>query len=273
MKLSMMSYTMSRQPDYFDMEEMLKLTEALDLDGIDFVTLHGMTAKDLKKLSNDHGVTVVAHTFMTDLNFPDASDRVAGVDIAKKGIEAAVELEAPIVMIPTPAKEDVDRDVSRRNWIEGLKEVQPFAEDAGLILTVENFPGAGSPFVIADDVLDAVHEVPGLKITYDNGNAAGGEDPAESFAHCSEYVVHAHFKDWKECTVSEGRPMLNGEHWKPALVGEGLVDQKACLEAMMAADYDGCINIEYEGNKYKPDDAIRKAVTYLRDLTETIESG
>lgn len=273
MKLSMMSYTMSRQPEFFDLKEMLKLTEALDLDGIDFVTLHGMTAKELKKISDDHGVTVVAHTFATDLNFPDASGRAEGVDTAKRGIEAAVELEAPLVMIPTPAKEGIDRDVSRYNWIEGLKEVQPFAEDAGLILTVENFPFAGSPFVIADDMLDAVHEVPGLRITYDNGNAAGGEDPAESFKQCAEYVVHAHFKDWEEATAEEGKSMLNGEFWKSALIGEGMIDQKSCMEAMMAADYDGCINIEYEGNKYKPDDAIRKAVTYLRDLAETLESG
>ena len=142
MKLSMMSYTWSRQPAHFDLEKMLNLTRELGMAGIDFVRLHDRTAKELRRIADDHGVPVVAHTFGVDLNFPEASARRPGCDTAKRSIEDAVTLGAPVVMIPTPAKQGVDRNVGRRNWIKGLQELQPFAAQAGVVLTVENFPGA-----------------------------------------------------------------------------------------------------------------------------------
>jgi len=265
-KLSMMSYTMGRQPEHFDLEEMLKLTCELDLDGIDFVGLHDKTAKELRKMADDHGISVICHTFSADFNHEDDAALRAAVEGSKRGIDDAVELGAPVVMIPPGSKPGESRDVVRRRWTRGLKELQPIAREAGVILTVENFPGAASPFVIATDMLEAVREVPGFKITFDNGNAAGGEDPAESFRLCAQHVVHAHFKDWTIVGENEGTRMLDGRWYKPALIGEGIVDHKSCLAAMEAAGYDGYINIEYEANDYKPADAVRRAADYLRGL-------
>ena len=264
----MMSYTWSRQPAHFDLRKMLTQTKGLGMAGIDFVGLHNQSAKALRQLADDHGVAVVCHTFFADLDSPDARKRQAACDSAKRSFADAVTLGAPVVMIPTPGKAGLDPRAGRRNWIAGLQAVQPFAADAGVVLTVENFPGADSPFVIADDLLEAVREVPGLKVTYDNGNASGGEDPAESFRRCAAHVVHAHFKDWcMRDTPAEGyRPQRDGRCGKAALIGEGSVDQKACLAAMRGAGYSGCINIEYEGNVYTPADACRRAAAYLRGL-------
>jgi len=47
------------------------------------------------------------------------------------------------------------------------------------------------------------------------------------------------------------------------------VPHKACLAAMKKAGYKGYINIEYEGNKYPPDAATRRAAKYLRTLMGT----
>ncbi|MBL4701522.1 MAG: sugar phosphate isomerase/epimerase [Phycisphaeraceae bacterium] len=266
MKLSMMSFTMSLQKDFFDLTQMFDLAAELKLDGIDLVTLHDTPAIELRKMADDRGFPVVAHTFRADLNFPSAAQRREAVDLCREGIDAAVVLGAPTVMIPTPPKAGVDRDNSRRNWIAGLQEVIPFANDAGINLTVENFPGAQSPFVIATDLLEAVQQVPGLKVTYDNGNAFSGEEPAQSFKDIAEYVVHAHFKDWDVVEEGQGNKMLNGKTMVPALIGEGAIDTKACLKALIDANYDQCINIEYCNNKYNPTEAVRMATKYLRNL-------
>ena len=269
MNLSMMSYTMARRPDLFDLEKMFDLTLELDLAGVDLVTLHDRTAPELRAMADDCGVPVVCHTFQ-------ASGRGAGdpalteqaVDEAKRGIEAAVVLGAPVVMIvPVPGKE-TDRGTSRRQWIAGLRQVMTFADAAGVTVTVENFPGDDSPFVTADDFLEAAREVPGLKLTFDNGNAASGEPPADSFERTAAYVVHAHFKDWTiRDTEAEGhRRMLDGRWYKPALIGEGDVDHASCLRAMRDAGYQGCINVEYEGNDYIPEEGVCRAVAYLRGL-------
>ncbi len=268
MRYSMMSYTWSRQSNYFDLVKMLDQVVELKMAGVDFVTLHDKPAKELRKMADDRGLPVVCHTFMADMDFPTASERQAGVDKAMRGIEAAKELGAPVVMIPTPGKREGQRAVSRTNWIEGLKHVVPFGAKAGIAVSIENFPGADSPFVIAADMLEAVRAVPGLKLTYDNGNAAGGENPAFSFSRCAQDVVHAHFKDWtiRPAGSTDGMLMLDGRRYVSALIGEGDVDQASCLAVMTAAGYAGCINIEYEGDKYRPDEATCKAVEYLRHV-------
>jgi sugar phosphate isomerase/epimerase len=170
-------------------------------------------------------------------------------------------------MIPTPGKPDVPRDQVRRNIIATLKEALPTARRAGITLTIENFPGATSPFVIAADVLEAVNAAPGLQLTFDNGNVfTGGEDPAKSFERCAAHIVHAHFKDWEIVAPDQGFKGLDGRHYRGALIGEGLIDHRRCLAAMKQAGYRGYIDLEYEGNRYSPEEATRRAGRYLQKL-------
>lgn len=279
MKFSMMSYTMARQPKHFNVLEMLELTRELDMAGIDFVKmhhdpwqddkLHGIKIRELRKMTDDHGIPAVCYTFHAPglgQETPDA--RRQGVEDVRHGIDVAVRLGAPIIMIITPGTPKWDLDTARNYWTEGLRQSLPIAENAGVTLTVENFPGEYSCFVTADDFLQAADKAPGLKLTYDCGNAASGEDPINSFVRCANYAVHAHFKDWYiSDTPAEGHNrMRDGRYYKPALIGEGAVNHAGCLAAMKNAGYAGCINIEYEGDTYPPDEAVRRAVEYLRKL-------
>ena len=264
----MMSYTMACQPEFFSLDAMFDLTVELKLDGIDIVTLYDRTAAELRKMADDHGIPVVCHTFFSPLDVAAAVSDGHAVDVAKRSIEDAVVLGAPTVMIPTLNNAKLPRDKARTAWIKGLNKVMPFAKQADVNLTIENFPGENSPFVTSADFLTAAAEVDGLKLTYDNGNAATGENPAESFTRCFDYIVHAHFKDWDiiDTPANGYSRMLDGRYYQPALVGEGNVDQAGCLKVMKSSGYSGYINIEYEGNKYRPDEAVRRAVDYLRKL-------
>jgi sugar phosphate isomerase/epimerase len=265
MKYSMMTYTMSRQPS-FDIKTMLDLTVELKMDGIDWVTLYGQDPKDLKMMCDDRAIPVVCHTFHAK-GFAKPETRHDGLDIFKRSLEDAYALGAPVVMVPTPGG-DIERNQLRKNWIASLAEAIPLAADAGIVLTVENFPGAGSPFVTAADFLEAKQAVPGLKLTFDNGNAGSGENEVDSFAQCAADVVHAHVKDWDRSeTPKEGyKVMLDGKYYRPALIGEGIINAEDCLGTMKKHGYAGYINIEYEGNKYSAADGIRRALEYLRHL-------
>jgi sugar phosphate isomerase/epimerase len=269
MKYSMMTYTMTRQKG-FDLVKMLDLTVKLKMNAIDFCwpDKMGVPVNDLKKMCDDRGIKIVCSTFGADLNFSDKNSRNPGIEACKKEFETAVILSAPVVMIPTPPKQGLSSAESRKNWIAGLGEAAVFAKDAGLILTVENFPGLESPFVTAEELLEAVNEVPDLRITFDNGNAFSGEDPAESFRKCAKYVVHAHFKDWEVSTgKKEGwREMRKGGYHIPALIGEGAINQKSCLDAIRDSGYKGYINIEYEDDKYNAYEGVERAVKYLRNI-------
>lgn len=267
MKLCMMSYTVARLPG-FDLPNTFKMTNDLGLEGIDMVSLYTYTAAEVRHMADDHQVPIVAYTFFAnELGKNTPEERQAGVDKAKAGIETAVALGAPVVMIPpSPPAGITDADLCRQNYIEGLKLVAPFAHQAGVALTVENFPGQFSPFVTSDDFLQAKAAVPGLKLTFDNGNAASGEDVGTSFRKVAADVAHCHFKDWQiRQDAAEGwRPMRDGRYYKAALIGEGDIDQKATIAAMLEVGYDKYINIEYEGNAYTAAEAIAKAADFLR---------
>lgn len=270
MKLTMMSYTMSRRAELFDLDEMLKLTRELDLYGIDFVTLHGYEAAELRKKTDDLGIKVVCFTFLAAMGLASPEDRAVGVDLAKQGIEDAVTLGAPVIMIPTLPTAGMDRDTARGYWLEGLKEVAPMAAAAGVTLTLENFGSTESPFVTAADMMESVDQVPGCKVTYDSGGCATGEEPIQSFKDVAAHTVHAHLKDWyfsdEPREDFRPTPMLSGKYTKAALIGEGEVDNAGVVAAMREFGYDGTINIEYEGDKYHPAEAVRRAADYLRSL-------
>lgn len=273
MKLAMMSYTMSRQGkgSDFDLVGMCQLAQELDLDGVDMVTTYGRDPREIRRVLDDHGLQTVCHTLVADLNHPDAAGRRAGVEAVKQGVDAAVILGADKIMIVTPGKQGVPREVSRRQYIAGFREVMPFAKAARITVTLENFPGADSPFVVSADVLQAFREVPGLKLTYDNGNVlTGGEDPAESFRKCAAYAVHAHFKDWDLVAEPAGLLGADGRRYRGALIGEGIMDQRSCLAAMQGAGYAGYIDIEYEGDRYPAAQATRRAAAYLRQLMKQV---
>ena len=278
MKLSVMSYTIARTGWFKEnqaegLKKICKLTRDLNLDGIDWVTTYGIDPHEIRKVMDDNGLKTVCYTNpASGLNAATCAERCAGVDTARETIETAVALGTDKVMLVTPGKRDVPRDISRKNYIRGLQECAGLARQAGITITIENFPGADSPFVISSDVQEAFREVPGLKLTYDNGNIAlGGEDPAVSFARCADRVVHAHFKDWDRLPAGEGREALDGRCYASALIGEGIIDHKSCLAAMKAAGYAGYINIEYENNKYPADEATGRAVKYLRGLMQELD--
>lgn len=270
MKLSMMSYTLARLPG-FEVRKMFEMSVRLKLDGLDMVTLYEQTPADIRKMSEDYGMPLVAYTFFArELASSDPQVRVVGQEKVKQGLEIAAQLGVPTVMLPPSPSPDIhDRAVNRRNYIEGLRPLMPFIRSTGIHFSVENFPGAFSPFVTSADFLEAEAELPGLKLTFDNGNASsGGEEVGVSFARVARYVVHAHCKDWYiSPTAKEGwRSMSDGRWYKPALIGEGDIDQVSTVKAMQKAGYDKYINIEYEGNDYSAEVAMEKAVAYLRGI-------
>ena len=258
----MMTYTLMRQGCYTP-EDCVRVASELGMEGIDWITTYGRDPKELKKMSLDAGLTVAAHTFFLREKELDQLDT-----IAQRSMDDACELGAPVIMIvPVPFAGVTDPAENRSRWAEILKKVAPMAAERNLVMSMENFPGAASPIVTADDFYALKAMVPELKLTFDNGNAASGEDQIESLKRCFADVVHVHFKDWDIVdTLDEGswRQMRDGRFYRAALIGEGKIDSRATLKTLEELGYTGYINIEYENNKYPGDEAVKKALEYLK---------
>ena len=260
MKFSMMTYTLMRQ-GCFTPEDCVQTAAKLGMAGIDWVTTYGRDPEELAKITADAGLEVALHTF-----FMPHQSEISQKDMAQKGLDDACLLGAPGVMIvPIPYEGVTDPAENRKRWAEKLNMAAELAAERNLVLTVENFPGIYSPVVTADDFYDLKKQVPSLKLTFDNGNAASGEDQIQSLKRCFKDVFHVHFKDWEiRETPEEGwRLMRDGRYYRPALIGEGSIDSRATLKVLEEFEYKGFINIEYENNKYPGDIAVAKALEFL----------
>ena len=261
MKYSMMTYTLMRQGT-FTPADCVRVAAELKMEGIDWVTTYGEDPALLRKMSEDAGLVIAAHTF-----FLRPAEGETDISVAERSLDNACILGAPVVMIPTPPIAGVaSREENHKLWCERLAAVAPLAEKRNLVFTVENFPGALSPFVTADDFYSAKAQIPSLKLTFDNGNASTGEDQLDSLKRCFKDIVHVHLKDWdrSETAVEGMRAMLDGAYYKPALIGEGCVDSRAAVKLLEELGYDGFINIEYEGSKYPADQGVKQVLEYLR---------
>lgn len=263
MKLCMMTYTMERQG--FGIKDIIKTAVDLELEGIDWVSTYGYDPKELKKMSDDAGLTVACHTFFCHKLMNGESN---WLDEVKQSIDDAVALGAPVIMIPTCCNAELGRDAYRDFWIKALQQIAPITDNAGINLTIENYPGSHSAFITADDYYKAKAAVPQLKLTYDNGNAAFGENTVDSFKQSADDVIHVHFKDWyiSDQPQKGYQDSPIGKYFKPALIGEGDIDTAGCWNAMRDYNYDGFINIEYESSDVPAIEAMTKAVTFLRSL-------
>ncbi len=274
MKISMMSYTMARGPwgKANDVAELCRFTQRLGLDAIDWVTTYDHDPAEVREITDDFGLRNICYTFSTRIHSPDDATRQAALDRIRPELDTAVALGADKVMMVVGALPDVPRDQARPYALEGLARAVGLGNEAGITVTIEHFPGTNSPFATSADMNDAVKAVPGLKITYDNGNVfTSGEDPADAFRNSSEHIVHAHFKDWE--LADDGLLGQDGRHYRGALIGEGLVAPEPCVRAMHEAGYEGYINFEYEGDEYDPAEAMTKGVPMLRDVIHRLQSG
>lgn len=267
MKYSMMTYTMARgewgkEPD---IKYLCEFTRKLGLDGVEWVTTYGKDAKEVRKIMDDYGLKTVCYTFFVDINFKEESKRQEGIEKIKKGLEEAEILGTDRIMLPVSGKDEYTREESRRNVIKVLEKAVEISKNYGIKITVEHFPDIRGPFLTSKDVNEAVKEISDLRITFDSGNVImGGENSVDGFLNSKDFIIHSHFKDWE--ISQEGRESLNGKKYRAALIGEGVIDYKKLVEIMEKENYSHYVSIEYEGNKYQPEEAIEKALKFLRSL-------
>ncbi|NLC11864.1 MAG: sugar phosphate isomerase/epimerase [Firmicutes bacterium] len=272
MKISLMSYSLARgswgqEPD---LVALCELAREIGVDGIDWVTVYNFDPKEVAKVTADYGLKNVCYTFFAHIHHADPDIRAEATEKLKRGFEVASILGSDKIMLPLLGMDGQSRELTQELALEKLAEAVSLAEPYKITVTVEHFHGTQAPFITTEDMKKATAAVPGLKVTYDNGNVyTAGEDPAEAFWAIKDHIVHAHFKDWE--VVEEGKTRgLDGRCYKPALIGEGVVEPLPCLRAMKKAGYDGYINMEYEGTEYDPKDAIVKGTKYLQALIESL---
>ena len=241
MKLCMMSCMMQGA----EPENVVRAAVECGMDAIDWVCRRRYAqAKQLRKLSEDHGLKIAAHTTM-DSAFIDRDPNA--LDDFKRSLEFAVELGAPVMMLPPfPRKDQVSMEDDRKAWTEFYAQTQPLAKAAGITLTLESTGYRNSPITTAVEALEVLHAVPGLMCTLDPGNMETAEPAVNAYTVLKDYVVHFHLKDWKISDQPAEKFGLKrcGKYFADAVIGEGDWDLKAFWDTVDARGRELYVNLE-----------------------------
>ena len=260
MNLCMMSCMMfSASP-----ESIVQTAIDCGMTAIDWVTTHNQDPRYLRKLCDDAGLKIVAHTMLKQKFLQRKNDYL---DEFRESLDDACTLGAPILMLPPFARQNqVSMEDDRKEWIEYYSQALPLAQKAGITLTMESTGVSNSPIVTTEEVLEVLHAVPGLKLTLDHGNMQTACDATAVYPLLKDYVVHFHLKDWKIYDSAQPGTTLkrNGKYFADATIGQGDLDLKGFWNHVDEAGRQLYVNLETSDYSEKKD--IRCTLKQVADM-------
>ncbi|MEA3402700.1 MAG: sugar phosphate isomerase/epimerase family protein [Armatimonadota bacterium] len=276
MRWSLMTYTVhAGQPGGLQtLEEMADLArelqfEALELSGRD---LAGRTPDEIADVCAAREVAISCINGPADLAASDDAAFASGLVQARALIDAAADMGCPVVMlIPGRAEGPEDKPRAAERIAEGLREAVAYASGRDVTVTIEDFPNPLAPYASIEEVRRLLDGVPGLRLTFDNGNwLVGGDDPVAAAREFADAIANCHVKDW-EPDPQQARIRLPSGSWiRGGLHGEGVLDHRAILSALVEIGYDGHLAFEYEGAMDHVE-ATRRGMEYLRCVLSAVQ--
>ncbi len=271
MLFSLMTYTVA--PHWpggcQSLEEMADLAVEVGCSALELSlgNLGDRSLEEYHQICLDHGLRTSCINAGCDMTSEDDAELQQGVDAGRRLVDLALEVGCKVVMpLPGVAKDYDDKPRALRRMAEGLRRVVGHAQPLGVRVTLEDFPNRLAPNDSIAGMQELLMRVPGLGLTFDNGNwVFAGDDPVTAANTLAPYIFNVHLKDWEPCPepsslhLPDGTPVRGGRH------GQGLLDQPAILGALAENGYDGFMAFEYEG----PADhqqATREGMKYLRDI-------
>ncbi len=275
MRFSLMTYTVhAGQPGGLQtLEEMADFARGLEFEALELSArdLAGREPAEIAELCGARGLEISCINGPADLAAADDAGFEAGLVQARELTDAAAEMGCPVIMlIPGRAASEDDLPRAAQRIAQGLSQAVKYAAERHIAVTIEDFPNPLAPYASIDQVRYLLNWAPGLKLTYDCGNwVVGGDDPVEALYAFPGDIVNAHIKEW-EPDPNEARIQTPDGWLRGGLHGEGVLDQRAILTALVDIRFEGFLAFEYEG-VLDHLDATRRGMDYLRGLLAEIE--
>jgi len=173
---------------------------------------------------------------------PTAEERRQRIADNRVAIEEAEALEAPVlVMVCGPANGQTLED-ARATVLDGLREVLPDAEKAGVILGIEPlhpmYAAERSVVVTLKQANDIAEELrsPAAGVVVDAFHVWWDPEVMREIERARGRIVGFHVSDW---------PVpLPGILMGRAMMGDGVIELRKLRQAVDAAGYDGPIEVE-----------------------------
>ncbi|MCD6360922.1 MAG: sugar phosphate isomerase/epimerase [Armatimonadetes bacterium] len=246
-----------------EMDEMFRMAAEIGFDGVELEVSadyeETMLSTDegrgeLVRMSREAGVDIpslcVGGLWSASPAATDPDLLARSRYLIDEAIEAAVAVGARWILIPvTPSEEEISHEECQRRWIQEMKRAAAIAEQADVILCLENVGrGCGKSAEELKAIADAVASSH-VKTYWDMGNACNfGNDAIREIELLAEILGMVHVEDY------------NG-----TLLGEGEVDIPGCIQQLREIGYDGWLVLETPPTD-NPLEAGNYNLAYLREI-------
>ena len=251
----------------------------LGYEAIEFLDMPGgsyeeqcESAKRLNSLAHDAKIDICAYTIGAELFKNTHEENLCERERLKRQAEVASILGAPIMrhdVCYSLKKSGKGRsfDLMLPTIVEGIREVTGYAQKLGVRTSVENHGYIAQDSDRLERLFCAVdHDNFGLLLDIGNFMCVD-EDNAQAVSRLAPYAIHVHAKDMHYSReFREGWGMTRGCNYLcGAVIGQGDVPVKKCVEIIKRAGYDGYLSVEFEGRE-DCIDAISHSRKYLLEI-------
>jgi sugar phosphate isomerase/epimerase len=176
--------------------------------------------------------------------FPAATkaERAARIDDNRRAVDEAAVLGTDVLVLVCGAAPDRDIDAARRMVEEGIEQVLPYAEQAGIRLGIEPLHPAFaadrsviSTLGEANDIVERLAS-PQLGVVIDVYHVWWDPELYREIERSRGHILGFHVDDWLR---GGGDPLMSR-----GMMGDGVIELRRMREAVEAAGYAGPIEVE-----------------------------
>ena len=255
----------------FPLEEAYSKIKEMGFSGIDPL-VWGETGGDLtgfRRRAESRGIDVPACSAMLPLY--SGGD----FDTCRRFVESAALLGAKSAMLlPSPCPDSLSREEERDVLVSYVSRICDFAQECGVVFSMENFSRASCPFSKAGDFEYLLSAVPKLMMTFDTGNFIWvNESPSEAIdrilAVRKQPFSHVHAKNYSRERYND-YPKMNGRDldgkgfYSYPCVNGGMVDLAYICRRLKEIGYDGCVSVE-NGGIFPAEPALSDSARWLKE--------
>ncbi|MCS6831124.1 MAG: sugar phosphate isomerase/epimerase family protein [Armatimonadota bacterium] len=274
--LSIWSFALDFQRHRMDIARFAAVAHELGLDTVELVDYIWLSAGQPLHSLRDAGLRVCAYDTATDFVHIDPALRQQQVKLAYAAVEEAVRLGARLVrLLPGRLKEGVTYEDALQMVIESMSSVARYAHNVGVTAVLEPH----------EDVVNSAHT---LRYVAEQVNSAAfginadvctfllmGLDPVRECAAIGDICKLAHLNDARRVRRNYGvytYRSVRGERYAGTALGDGEIDIRGCIEALVQAGFRGPFSLEYLGME-EALVGVQKSLHHIRKILQEVEAS
>ena len=196
--------------------------------------LKAKTIKKIKELSKSNNIHLNVHSaYFLPTSAIHPNIRRSVINVIKSGIIFANKVNSHIITVHPGFRESINEKKNYEALKKTLNAVVKFGEKYDVMVGLENHAVPFYPCFFADDLLNVVNSIKGLKITLDIGHVnLTGMSITKYYRKVKDFVINIHVHD------------NDGTSDQHSCIGEGNIDFKSTLKEFKKNKFDGPFILE-----------------------------